>query len=208
MNNNYSIEGIFATPIYRAKLENIPLNFQKMTQKYINGGMIKNYGNYVSSDTDIIDQPDALEVKNFCQFHLDNFYKTVFGDVSKKTKKIITQSWYNMNRKNEFHHEHTHQNSIVSGVFYVNTSPKDKIKFINFKYDQINVCDTDPLPTPFNSVETDFNVSTGDLLLFPSSTYHSVPIILEDDKIRISMAFNTFIKGTIGDYVKMTQLKL
>jgi len=208
MNENYSIEGIFATPIYRAKLENIPLDFQQMVQKYINEGMIKNYGNYVSTDTQVLDQPDSKEIKKFIQFHLENYYKTVFGDTSTKTKKVITQSWLNMNRKNEYHHEHTHQNSIVSGVFYINTSQEDVIKFINFKYDQINVYDTDAEPTPFNSIETPFKVSTGDLLMFPSSTYHSVPIIKEDKNIRISMAFNTFIRGTVGENNKMTELKV
>ena len=77
MNKNYSIEGIFATPIYRAKIDNIPLNFQQMTQKFINEGMVKNYGNYVSKDTYVLNQPDAKEVKDFCQHHLENFYKTV-----------------------------------------------------------------------------------------------------------------------------------
>jgi len=207
MNENYSIDGIFATPIYKAKLENIPLSFQHLVQKYLNGGMMKNYGNYVSTDTQVLDQPEAKEIKKFIQFHLENFYKTVFGDTSTKTKKVITQSWLNMNRKNEYHHEHTHQNSIVSGVFYINTSKEDVIKFIDFKYDQINVYDTDAKPTPFNSIETPFKVSTGDLLLFPASTYHSVPIIREDNNIRISLAFNTWIRGKIGEENKMTQLE-
>ena len=208
MNKNYSIEGIFATPIYRAKIDNIPLNFQQMTQKFINEGMEKNYANYVSKDKYVLNQPDAKEVKDFCQHHLENFYRTVFGDTSTKTEKEITQSWYNMNRKGEFHHEHTHQNSIVSGVFYINTSQEDVIKFIDFKYDQINVYDTDSIQTPFNSVETPFKVSTGDLLMFPSSTHHSVPIIKEDNNIRISMAFNTFIRGTVGENHKMTLVKV
>ena len=208
MNINYSIEGIFATPIYRAKIDNIPLNFQQMTQKFINEGMEKNYANYVSKDKYVLNQPDAKEVKDFCQHHLENFYRTVFGDTSTKTEKEITQSWYNMNRKGEFHHEHTHQNSIVSGVFYVNASPKDTIKFIDYTHYAINVCDKDPLKTPFNSVETSFNVSSGDLILFPSSTYHSVPLITEENNIRISVAFNSWIRGTIGEEDKITLVKV
>ena len=42
----------------------------------------------------------------------------------------ITQSWLNYTETNQFHHKHSHPNSYVSGVFYINADKKvDKIKF-------------------------------------------------------------------------------
>ena len=43
----------------------------------------------------------------------------------------ITQSWINITKPDEFHHEHFHTNSIISGVFYISTEEDDAITFSN-----------------------------------------------------------------------------
>jgi hypothetical protein len=52
-----------------------------------------------------------------------------------------------------------------------------------------------------------FPVKTGSILLFPSSTTHRVEI-KKGLNTRISLAFNVFIKGTIGDKKSLTELKI
>ena len=100
---------------------------------------------------------------------------------------------------------------------------KGKFKEINQKYfiDKINAgCKADnntyiPISPDidkkrwnhFNSRSWWFSVDTGTLVMFPSSTTHQVDV-KEGNNTRISLAFNTFIKGTLGDNFSLTELKL
>ena len=46
-----------------------------------------------------------------------------------------------------------------------------------------------------------------DLLMFPSILNHSVQPNQSTEKVRHSLAFNTFIKGTVGDSGSQLDLK-
>ena len=59
----------------------------------------------------------------------------------------------------------------------------------------------------FNSKEIKVNIQTGNLLLFPSKLDHSVPKKTTSGT-RISLSFNSFVKGNIGDNEKLTGLIL
>lgn len=52
-----------------------------------------------------------------------------------------------------------------------------------------------------------FEVGSGDLILFPSNLEHMVEPI-EGDQTRISLSFNTFPVGNIGEELGLTQLKI
>ena len=52
-----------------------------------------------------------------------------------------------------------------------------------------------------------FPVETGQLILFPSSLTHSVET-KKGNNTRISLAFNTFVKGTIGNNTELTEIVL
>ena len=51
-------------------------------------------------------------------------------------------------------------------------------------------------------------VVTGDLILFPSIMKHSVEQNDTTDQTRISLAFNTFFFGVLGDYEVSSELIL
>jgi hypothetical protein len=59
----------------------------------------------------------------------------------------------------------------------------------------------------WNSESWWFEVGTGDLVLFPSSLTHMVETVQGTDT-RISLSFNTFPVGNIGEEVSLTGLKL
>ena len=50
-----------------------------------------------------------------------------------------------------------------------------------------------------------FNVKSGKIIIFPSSLTHHVDNVIADDT-RISIAFNSFIKGILGDNKSLTEL--
>ena len=50
----------------------------------------------------------------------------------------ITQSWLNFTKPGQFHHKHSHPNSLISGCFYVKSNKEtDKIFFYKDGYQQI-----------------------------------------------------------------------
>ena len=92
-------------------------------------------------------------------------------------------------------------------MLYFNCNKEnDKIKFTNSKgYEQIK-----PKVDEYNIWNSDtwwFSLETGQLIMFPSSTIHQVET-KQGNNTRISLAFNTFYKGTIGSNADLTELIL
>ena len=59
----------------------------------------------------------------------------------------------------------------------------------------------------FNARSWWYTVQSGDLVLFPSSLIHGVDV-KEGDNTRISLAFNVFLKGHVGNPKNLTELIL
>jgi len=108
-------------------------------------------------------------------------------------------------KKGEFHHQHKHPNSFISGIFYVKSNAnKDKIYFYKNQYQQLSI--TTKNYNLYNSESWWLEVETGDLILFPSSLEHKVATVETD--LRVSLSFNTFLKGTLGSNRELTELVL
>ena len=96
----------------------------------------------------------------------------------------------------------------MSGVLYFNSDIKnDKILFTDGKYQQIRPQIDKTKFNLWNSGSWFFPVETGALFMFPSSTTHEVEI-KQGTNTRISLAFNTFYKGTIGASADLSELIL
>ena len=124
-------------------------------------------------------------------------------------KLYITQSWLNYTEPNQFHHRHEHPNLFVFGVFYFDSDKdNDMIKFFHpQKYVPIWVDVEQNKYNIYNSTSWWFPVETGQLIMFPSSTTHQVDV-KKGNNTRISLAFNTFYKGTLGTNGTLTELIL
>ena len=101
---------------------------------------------------------------------------------------------------------HSHQNSHLSGVLYVEADETDCITFHRrtdngFKFEPKDY-------NPFNCITNTVPVRGGDVLIFPSTMVHSVPTRFKGEEPRVSIAFNTWVKGTLGDNDNMTELKI
>ena len=131
-------------------------------------------------------------------------------DIMKSPKDVeiyITQSWLNIsNKKGDYHHLHSHSNSFLSGVLYINTSNEDKIIFKKSEVHTTLLFPTTEF-TPFNCDSWWLPSKTGQLLIFPSSLQHMIPP-METEHTRISLSMNTFLKGKIGQYEGANYLEL
>ena len=163
----------------------------------------KENGNFKSDDTYLLKHNELALIKNFIYESLNKFTKNIYQT---KQRLVVTQCWTNKNPPNSKHHEHVHPNSIVSGVFYFKQSKtlppiqfskatQDGVKLNPEKYNQFNA-ETFLLP-----------MVDGELVLFPSSLRHSVPLNHGNDT-RYSMSFNTFCIEELGSKETLTHLNI
>ena len=200
-----NINGIFPTPIYISKLDRkltpLELKFVDKNKK----DFYKNSGNITSNNNYILNEKPFANIKKELDLRVKDYFDKVISP-SNNITPYITQSWLNYTETNQYHHKHAHPNSLVSGVFYINCHEEhDKIKFFNDNYKTIKLEVKDW--NMWNSESWWFSVKTGDVILFPSSLTHMVET-KQGDNTRISLAFNVFIKGTVGNNKNLTELHL
>ena len=200
------VNGIFQTPIYTTELKNsfskkelaFIINQDKDSRAKI-GLNPKNTFlakiNFGSENKHILDEEQFKDLKKELELILQDYINKVICPAN-DIVPYITQSWLNYSEPGKFHHEHNHPNSYISGVVYVQCHKTlDKISFVNHDYKMIRP-ETKEYNV-FNSVQWTIPVKTNDVILFPSSLSHFVPPN-EGDETRISLSFNTFIKGIVG----------
>jgi uncharacterized protein (TIGR02466 family) len=198
------VQSIFPTPIGIFKL---PRELsQEEKNILLNQEVRKNVHNLVSVNSKILELPELEDLKSFCLESLNEYFNTIYNP-KEPIEIYITQSWLNYTKENESHHSHEHSNSLISGVFYVQVDKErgDCIQFLKNRYQTLMI------PTKqlnqFNSELIDVFVDELELVFFPSHIAHQVKSI-KGDTTRISLAFNSFIKGKLGDEEGLTELYL
>jgi uncharacterized protein (TIGR02466 family) len=163
-----------------------------------------NMGNKTSKERFIFRNKILADLFSFATESVNKYFQEVIAP-SKEVSLYITQSWMNYSKKNEWHHAHEHPNSVLSGVFYIQTDNEDKIYFERVGYEQIS------FPTEkynlYNSKSWWIPAIQGRLIIFPSSLRHHV-MPVTTDHTRVSLSFNTFAKGLIGAEETLTALEV
>jgi len=164
-----------------------------------------NQGNVTSVDNNVLNKPELHSLVEFLNGSLQEYFNAVYSPKTDADLRI-TQSWVNYTKSGQYHHKHAHPNSLISGVFYIQAAKEtDKIHFFKDGFQQLRI-----IPQDFNLYNSEswwLAAATGTLYLFPSSLTHMVEQVKGDDT-RISLSFNTFPKGVIGEEIGLTSLKL
>jgi len=197
------IHNLFPTPVGLYKLG------RDLTTKELsflkNQETRSNTGNMTSTNNTILKANELTQLRKFIEIKVSEYFTTVYSPKHKVNLKI-TQSWTNYTDKGQYHHKHEHPNSFISGVFYVQADKtKDKIYFYRNQYRQIKFPPSDW--NEWNSESWWFDIGSCDLTLFPSSLTHMVPTV-ESDQTRISLSFNTFPVGSVGEEMDLTGLQI
>ena len=177
---------------------------EKLPQYPNTGGNSTTNGNY------ILDMPKFKELKSFIEKHLNEYFHEIL-QISDKIEIYITQSWLNFNPMMTQHHQHSHPNSLVSGSFYIQGEPNTPICFER-KGSQL-LFGSSAWDIPFKSLNQYndnrfvLNNELHKLTLFPSHLQHDVPMN-PNRTTRISLAFNTFMRGKLGNRQTLTGLEL
>lgn len=202
---NHSIVPLFPIPI---GIYNFERKLKKSEKDFIlNLERRPNTGNTTTVDSYLLKHKKLKKLKNFFKESANNFFREIYQpkfDVKLK----ITQCWGNFSEKGQWHHPHEHPNSFISGVFYVNSdSEADKILFLKSGYKTIDIPRHNDKSNIYNSESWWFPSIENQLILFPSSLTHRVDPVV-GNKTRISLSFNTFPIGIIGDNNSMTECLL
>lgn len=200
------IRAIFPTPIYSYKMNrsfnSSELKFLEKNKKHF----FKNEGNTTTIDNYILNKKPFSKLKKELELRVNDYFDKVISP-SNKIIPYITQSWLNFTKTKEYHHKHSHPNSIISGVLYMDCDEQyDKIRFHRDYIPRVFEIERKEY-NYWNSDTWWFSVKTGELLLFPSTLTHDVQT-KEGSNTRTSLAFNVFIKGTLGSNRQLTELKL
>jgi uncharacterized protein (TIGR02466 family) len=198
-----NINNLFPTAVGFSKLEREltedELKFIKEQVRY------PNEGNTTSENRKLLKSVEMTEIREFIEDAMLDYFKSVYAPKFDVTP-YITQSWANFTDPGQYHHKHAHPNSVISGVFYPQADRKsDKIYFYKDGYEQIKIPASDY--NPHNSESWWYETGTGDLIIFPSNLTHMVQT-KQGDGTRISISFNTFVKGYIGSDDSLTGLHL
>ena len=196
--SDMNIHNLFPTPVGFFDLGR-PLSDEELV--FIKGLETRpNTGNTTSTNNFVL--KGLTNLRSFIEDSVSEYFKATINPKHNVSLRI-TQSWCNYSEQGQFHHKHAHPNSFISGVFYVQANPNDKIYFYRDGWQQIKLP-----PQEWNAYNSEswwLEAGTGYLYLFPSSLTHMVPTI-DHAETRISLSFNTFLKGTIGDNGSLTEL--
>ena len=159
----------------------------------------KSNQNYLSKNTKVLDSKELFNLKTILNSEINKYFKEVFLPRDNVSLRI-TQSWCTYCDGNNSHHRHNHSNAAFSGVYYPESnSPNDRIRFhhplqdlrtLKFHSDEFSMANSETWWLP---------AQTGTLIMFPAHLPHSVPALPERTSNRISLPFNTFFAGTIGN---------
>ena len=180
---------------------------------------------YPSQRTGTDHSDDDLHMINICmkilyrpklkhlKYKIQNAINYFVGDVLGIVQNFqITTSWINKTDKTEYIDKHSHPNSIISGVYYISTTPKcapiifsKPHLYSNITFQNIQLAYSGENKNQYNTDYYGINPLPGELLMFPSWLEHEV-LEQGSEHNRISLAFNTYPKGDIGEGTK--QLKI
>lgn len=162
----------------------------------------RNAGNSRSTDSYVLESEQLSGLKTWIDRAVQEYFQRIFTPISSVKVKII-QSWVNFSAENQYHHAHSHKNSFISGVFYIQSSEGDVIHFLREARDAFHIPSRSN--NEFNSDYWWVPAEQGTLLLFPSWLQHRVPAVKTKQQ-RISMSFNTYPFGVLGDEQTLTEL--
>jgi len=210
----HEIGDIFPTVLYCA-LKEPPLSSSELedinsigVEQRINPE-IKGRQNLMSANTYIFNNNEQLaNLKEFCEEHIKIYVKKVINP-KEKLDFYITQSWLNVTPPGGSTGRHNHPNSILSGIFSIQSVENDIVYFIDpFNTFKNSIEIESAGPTPWNSVSWGFPVTDNKLFLFPSWLDHEIQPNVDATTNRISLAFNVYAKGIFGEAQKKNELIL
>jgi uncharacterized protein (TIGR02466 family) len=192
---------LFSTPVYVNNVGDFPrpnlraLEFQTGPYNFL-----------TTADKRLLHRADFKDVHDIVMKEVESYTREVLA-VSKSIEFYITDSWINVHGRGHYAAPHTHNNSLVSGVLYLQVN--EKSGDLVFQRDIHSLI---PFPPALDLDMDTFNIynckswshkpKTNDVCLFPSSLMHAADPNKSEEE-RWCLAFNVFVRGYIGTLHKL-----
>src|SRR5210317_971047 len=124
MNNKYSIQTLFPTPVYVSKLDidlkpYIDLSLKEEHIKISNNTSHRKDHSLKSKSSFVLEEKKYIYIKNEIIKHINTYTKNIL----KCTNSFrITTSWFTYTNPGDESYIHRHRNSVFSGVVYLQCS--------------------------------------------------------------------------------------
>jgi uncharacterized protein (TIGR02466 family) len=202
---SHEVHALFAEPYFRA---NIAGSISPAQVDFIkNLKMVGNTENLISENLYIFEEPELKSVKDAVQEVLDIYARDV---LCIPQALYVTQSWSLTNTSNMGMHAHSHSNSILSGSLYyceLPSPPSNMVFTRHVTYQQIDLPPEHNQRNIYNTPMVRITPRQNDVILFSSRLTHMVEPNPSSTP-RHAIAFNTFVKGKLGDYRAVSELAL
>jgi Putative 2OG-Fe(II) oxygenase len=169
--------------------------------------MVPHQRNLVSDNLYIFEAPELKSIADAAQETLDIYARDV---LCIPQKFYVTQSWAQTQTPNLGMHGLSHSNSVLAGVLYYGEmhAPPPSIVFSRHDtYQQIELAPDQDKRNAYNTQTTRISAAPNEVILFSSRLTHMVDPNATGQP-RHSIAFNTFVKGTLGSYRDVSELTL
>jgi uncharacterized protein (TIGR02466 family) len=202
---SHEVLPLFAEPLFRANIAGAISPQQIEFIKTLK--MVNNMENLISENLYIFEEPELKSIKDAVQEVLDMYSRDV---LCIPQRLYVTQSWSLTNNSNIGMHGHSHSNSILSGSLYYCELPSPPASMIFTRHVSYQQIDLPPEPGKRNIYNSPINRITpkqNEVFLFSSRLTHMVEPNTSS-ALRHAIAFNTFVKGKLGNYRDVSELVL
>ena len=183
----------FGTPLYKDRVQ---LNKKEINPILSNMKFrrLQSDDGWASEDVYVLENELSC-LKSTVQEKLDDFMFNHFK-LAPHYEVELQNSWVMKHKHGDSSALHWHSNGIVSGILYLQTDPNSgALAFVSqlswtnnmflFDYTEDN---------PLNQTTVVHTPLDGEIILFPSKTYHTVTPS-QSEHMRFCLAFNAFIRG-------------
>jgi uncharacterized protein (TIGR02466 family) len=190
---------LFPTPLWQIQIKGVDNDAIKEYCYHLKdnteGVTISNRGGWHSKEI-LQPLPDALN-ELFSNF--EGFVNDYCSQITGLTNLMLGNFWVNINQKYDYNRSHDHQNSILSGVYYVDCEGDDVGNFVAERDDTAEFfLGSYKNVSGFTGTSFAITPLTGFAFLMPSWVLHSVEQNLTD-RDRISIAFNLVNPDVVPD---------
>ena len=202
---SHEVHPLFAEPFFRANIAGAITPKQIAWIKKLK--MVQNMENQISENLYIFEEPELKSIKDAVQEVLDIYAREV---MCIPQRLYVTQSWSLICNTNIGMHGHSHSNSVLSGSLYYCELPNPPGAMVftrHVSYQQIDLPPDNAKRNIYNSPINRVIPKTNDVFLFSSRLTHLVEQNVSPQR-RHSIAFNTFVRGKLGNYRAVTELEL
>ena len=189
---------LFSSPLYAAEMVN--QNYQEIVEKVapLDFHKLANHKGSISENQQVLELEEFENLATEIKRHIKKYVR---DQLNLEGQWYISNSWFVAHEKGDHGPKHTHPNSLVSGVAYLNVD--ETSGDIYFHHPNQGLFHT-VQPSSVNDETNIFTASQwplkpppGGIVLFPSYLEHSVSEN-ESDIMRLTLAFNVFVRGEFG----------